>query len=299
MAKSAAVCGWPSLSEALGTFVAAAEGTQGAAHIRALHHYVACRLVIEGGFHPSSIAPRPPFVVEHLVRERRLLLRHDPESGGSGERTVLGGLRTKDVDVLVEKEGIGPCLAVSLKGMVNAFRNLTNRVEDAVGDCTNLHITYPALVFGLLFVLRANREGPLVAPVPKDIKPDEHGNTRSPDVSVTAAGEPTDQVLRFHDTMRRLANRQDLRNDATRYEAVAVALVNPDPVGISSTFPPAESPVQFDGFFRRLYDAYDQRYVYAAPTLARVTARMEWDPASPVLADDCCKAEYEPRIAAE
>jgi len=64
-------------------------------------------------------------------------------------------------------------------------------------------------------------------------------------------------------------------------------------------FPPAESPVRFDDFFQRLYAAYEQRYVYAAPTLSRTTARLEWDPASPVLADPRCTAEYAPRRAAE
>ena len=58
---------------------------------------------------------------------------------------MLGGLKTKDVDVVVSKPGIGPCVAVSIKGTLNAFRNLTNRMEEAVGDCTNLHISYPNL----------------------------------------------------------------------------------------------------------------------------------------------------------
>ena len=44
---------------------------------------------------------------------------------------MLGGLKTKDVDVVVSKPGIGPCVAVSIKGTLNAFRNLTNRMEEA------------------------------------------------------------------------------------------------------------------------------------------------------------------------
>ena len=43
--------------------------------------------------------------------------------------------------------------------MTGAFRNLTNRMEETIGECTNLHITYPALVFGYLFLIRANRPG--------------------------------------------------------------------------------------------------------------------------------------------
>ena len=53
--------------------------------------------------------------------------------------------------------GLGPVVAVSCKGMTGAFRNLTNRMEETVGECTNLHIIYPALVLGYLFVVRANR----------------------------------------------------------------------------------------------------------------------------------------------
>ena len=34
---------------------------------------------------------------------------------------------------------------------------MTNRMEETIGECTNLHITYPALVLGYLVLLRANR----------------------------------------------------------------------------------------------------------------------------------------------
>ncbi|WP_198963534.1 hypothetical protein [Sinorhizobium fredii] len=80
------------------------------------------------------------------------ILEFDPLLAGGGERTVLGGLKTKNVDVVVTREGIGPVLAVSCK-----VRNLTNRMEETIGECTNLHITYPALVLGYLVLLRANR----------------------------------------------------------------------------------------------------------------------------------------------
>src|SRR6185437_1588988 len=62
-----------------------------------------------------------------------------------------------NVDVVVSIPGIGPVLAVSCKGVTKAFRNLTNRMEETIGECTNLHITYPAMVVGYFAVLRANR----------------------------------------------------------------------------------------------------------------------------------------------
>jgi hypothetical protein len=47
-------------------------------------------------------------------------------------------------------------------------------MEEAVGDCTNLHITYPALVYAYLTVLRANQEGP----VPKYIQLESDKNNK-------------------------------------------------------------------------------------------------------------------------
>ena len=76
-----------------------------------------------------------------------IFLHHDPGAARSGERTILGGLKTKRLDVTVTVPTIGPVLAVSLKGSHNAFRNLTNRMEEAAGDCTNLHMAYPALLY--------------------------------------------------------------------------------------------------------------------------------------------------------
>ena len=101
-----------------------------------------------------------------------------------------------------------------MKGTLNAFRNLTNRMEEAVGDCTNLHISYPALVYGFLQVMRANREAEGVSPN---------------DVAICHDGEVSDAISRYHDVMARLAGRDDVRSEVTKYEAVALALVDPDP----------------------------------------------------------------------
>lgn len=219
MARLPSVCRWVSLREALSAFVSRTSGTQSAEHIKPLHWYVACRLVLEGGFHPNDVKPRPPFVVaeEGQGAQRRLLLAHDETVGQGAEQTVLGGLKTKRVDVVVAKEGIGPCIAVSLKGTLNAFRNLTNRMEEAVGECTNLHIAYPALVCGFLHVLRATRE---------------HAEVPPNDVAVKQAGEVVDSIVRYHDVLARLAGRDDVRSEPSKYESVAVALVEPDSIDL-------------------------------------------------------------------
>lgn len=274
-------CDWPTLRDALTAFVLNASGHQSQGHIRPLHHYVACRLVVEGGFAPDDITPRPPFVVS--THNGRLILRHDPTAGGSGERTVLGGLKTKAVDVVVTKPGIGPVLAVSMKGTLGAFRNLTNRMEEAIGDCTNLHIAYPALVYGFFQVLRATRA---------------KAGVEANDACILEDGTVSDMIRRYHDVLARLAGRDDLRDDSTKYEAVSLSLVDPDEPNLGAIrpdFPSADSQLAISGFFDKLYRAYDLRFVYAAPKLEPVTARSVWDASSPALADSRSK-DYVPRV---
>lgn len=241
--------------------------TQSQAHIKPLHEYVTCRLVLEGGFHPSELTPRPPLRVEN--ERGRPCLAYDPDASTVTEATILGGLKTKDVDIVAFKEGIGPVLAVSCKGMTGAVRNLTNRLEETIGECTNIHIAYPTLVFGYLFLIRANREG---------------GQIARTDVVIDGRGEPVEGVVRFHQALSAMTGRQGVRNDASRYEAIAMALVevSSDDMGeLTPDFPPDDSPIHFDQFFNTMYRRYDERYVVSAPSLARKTRRTEWAPDSP------------------
>jgi hypothetical protein len=242
-------------------------------------------LVIEGGFSPDAVTPQPPLRVAVVGRgkNRRHRLHSDGESAGTHEQTVLGGLKTKDVDVVVSTRELGPCLAVSLKGTTNAFRNLTNRMEEAAGDCTNLHITYPALVYGFLHILRANRQT---------------DGYELNDVAIDASNSVVDAIVRYHDAVARLTRRSDIRNEVSRYEAIALALVE---TGDGNThqvfrgFPDASSPLYFDHFFQSLYDAYDRRFVYPAPSLEKTTKRIEWASDSPAI-DAARQAGFTPRI---
>jgi hypothetical protein len=190
----------------------------------------------------------------------------------------FGGLKTKNVDVVVATQELGPCLAVSVKGSLNAFRNLTNRMEEAVGDCTNLHIAYPALVYGFLHIIKANREG---------------GQIKRNDIAVNTDGTISENIQRYHDTMTRLTGRLDIRNQASRYEAVALALVDtlaPNRGELFQAYPPPESVLSFAQFFPALYRVYDLRFVYAAPALKAKTQRLEWAADSPALALPAAKA---------
>ena len=292
MASSENRCRWLNLEEALAGFTFPAGRTQSQAHIRPLHWYAACRLVVEGGFLPEEITPRPPFAVKR--RRGGLDLCHAPDLAGTGEQTVIGGLKTKDVDVTVAKPRIGPCLAVSIKGTLNAFRNLTNRMEEAVGDCTNLHIAYPNLVYAFLHVLRATPEGPRSPDEADIVRASAAGDVAANDIAIRNDGAVVDSIERYHDVLLGLAGRRGIRNDITRYESLGLALVQPRPASILTAWPPAESPLRFEQAFDRMFREYDQRYVFAAPKLANITTRVVWREESPALKEGMV-LDYEPR----
>ena len=61
MPRESEACRWISLREALSEFALATYGTTSQRHIKPLHWYVACRLCLEGGFHPDEITPKTSF----------------------------------------------------------------------------------------------------------------------------------------------------------------------------------------------------------------------------------------------
>ena len=197
----------PSRTEAFRHFATFAGPTQSQQHIKPLHEYVTARLVLEGGFAPDELRPRPPLRVAPGTNR----LVYDPDHATSSEATILGGLKTKNVDIVATKAEIGPVLAISGRGMTGAFRNLTNRLEETIGECTNIHIGYPMLVFGYLFIARANRT-------------DQH--TAQTDAALAADGQPVEALLRFHAALTEMTGRLGVRNDFSRYEAVGMALVD-------------------------------------------------------------------------
>ncbi len=79
-------CEQLTLNQALTAFVQNADGHQGQGHIRPLHYYVACRLVVEGGFHPDEITPHPPFRVVERRGTRRSSKATPPPRGRANKR---------------------------------------------------------------------------------------------------------------------------------------------------------------------------------------------------------------------
>ncbi len=277
--------GWSNRLHAFRHFAEFDGRTQTQQHIRPLHKYVTARLVIEGGFHPDDLIPRPPFTVIRSRNERRLV--YDPERATDNEATVLGGLKTKSVDIVATKKGIGPVLAVSCKGMTGAVRNLTNRLEETIGECTNIHIIYPTLVFGYLFVVRANQES-------EGVKPN--------DVAISSCGEPVEAIIRFHAALCEMTGRLGIRDDVSRYEAVSMALIDMHPGRIGelmTNFPASDRPTNFESFFATMYRRYDERYVVSAPTLAQTTRRLTWSPNSPAFeSEEFSTLDYSVRVGA-
>ena len=291
------VCQWMDLHGALHHFATYTGPTQSQQHIKPLHWYVACRLVLEGGFSPDDIVPHPPFAVAQ--QGNQFFIRFDPSKAAGGERTVLGGLKTKDVDVVVTKNGLGPVMAVSCKGAIGAFRNLTNRMEEAVGDCTNLHITYPAMVAGYLFVLRANRQQEEAAAIIAGEGEQPGRRLEANDMAIRRGGDPVEIIIRFHSALRELAGRRGIRDDVSRYEAVSLALVKSgtaDSGSVLAEFPPPDSPTRIEQFFQTLYLRYDERFVYGAPELKSLTRRVEWAPRSPLFDPSTSESASYPRL---
>ena len=275
------------LRAALSNFIDSDE-TQSQSHIKLIHSHIAPRLVIEGGFDPDHIVPHPPFRIESATNRRTAgnRLIYAPDVADGRELTILGGLKTKAVDVVVTQRITGPCVAISVKGTLNAFRNLTNRMEEAAGDCTNIHIAYPNLIYGFFHVLKANRA--------EDV-------SKMNDVAIDATGKVVDSIIRYHDAMARLTGRRDVRNEVSRYEAVCLSLVDTQ-MGrrgeVLETFPLPESVIRFARFFERLYEIYDLRYVYSAPAIRSSTERMEWAEDSPAFNLPGIE-QFHPRIGAE
>jgi hypothetical protein len=230
-------------------------------HIKPTHQYVALRLVLEGGFFPDEITPHPP--LKAVRNKTGWSIEYAPEAETASECTVFGGMKTKQIDVVVAKNGVGPVIAVSVKGTFGAYRNLVNRMEEAIGDSTNLHVMYPGLVYGFLSLIRTNRQT---------------AGYSANDMGMAADGTVSPQIQRYYAALREMTGRRFIRDDYTRYEAVGLAFVenSQEPVGtVHPTFPAPNTPLRMESFFSRLFEVYDLRYPYRAERLVGVR-RAAW-----------------------
>lgn len=252
--------------------------TQSQDHIKPLHRHFAMRLVLEGGFLPEELTPHPPFL--YRKKGTRNLLELSENLGSKKEQTVIGGVKTKDIDVVVCKTDIGPVMALSFKATQNAFRNLTNRMEEAVGDCTNLHLRYPALVYGFYHVLLANRASQIGT----------HALVRGKsDVSIAEDGRVNSQVSRYVSAIQALSNRKNQWEAPSGYESVAIDFIESAPGIVGQSYEAAvdsASDIHRTNFLTNLFKSYDLRYPFMADSIGRLK-RVAWDESSPLFESIC------------
>jgi hypothetical protein len=187
------------LEQALLAFCGTAK-TQSGQHIKPFHAHCSNRLVIEGGFLPEWVRPCPPLASKPGANNR-YSLSYSKACEDSSEHSVLGGMKYKSIDVTAVIPGIGPALGISAKSTGNAFRNLTNRMEEAPGDCANIHMMYPGFVFGFLHLIKFAKVTEVKTPN---------------DASFDAEGNPLDSIVRYHNALSALTGRTTI-SDAPRY----------------------------------------------------------------------------------
>lgn len=222
--------------------------TQSGQHIKPIHAHCSNRLVIEGGFPPDWLRPSPPMTSKQGSSGKNAL-NYSEAAANPSEQSVLGAMKYKNVDVTVVVPGIGPALGISAKSTGNAFRNLTNRMEEAPGDCVNIHMMYPGFVFGFLHLIKFAKV--------TDV-------TSQNDASFDAKGKPLDSIVRYHNALSALTGRTTITDPVMRYESVGLLVyecVDGRP-SILPSYPLPDSPIHFSKFFQKLYDAYDLRYAY-------------------------------------
>jgi hypothetical protein len=253
-------------------------------NFKPIHAYCAMRLLLEGGFRPEWVVPRQPFASRE-VNNAVYQLELSPKPQKVSERRVLGGITYKDVDVTAFLPGLGPALGISAKSTGNAFRNLTNRMEEALGDCTNIHLMYPGFVFGFLHLIRFNKAS---------------GAVSIQDASFDKDNRPLPSIRRYHEVLVALSGRNTITDPGMRYEAVGMLVYRcgKSSVQIWNEYPPKESPVHFSNFFQRLYNLYDLRFAYPEPNGPNI--RKEWRLAGrglPAVFDQESEFPWELRLA--
>jgi hypothetical protein len=258
----------PTLAEGL-VKLCSVVGTQASEHIKPINAYCAARLVLEGGFLPEWVRPRPPFVSSRSSNAV-YSIKYTDATGDKSESRVLGGIKYKNVDVTAVVNGLGPALGVSTKSTGNAFRNLTNRMEEALGECTNVHLMYPGFVFGFLHLIKFSKESEVGKPQ---------------DASFTENDDPLPLITRYHEVLVALSGRNTITDPGMRYESVGLLVYRcrGKQAEIWPKYPPQDSPVHFSRFFRRLYDLYDLRYAYPDPDGPNI--RKEWRFSGPLTLD--------------
>jgi hypothetical protein len=245
--------------------------TQSQEHIKPIHNHLSHRLVLEGGFPPEWVPPKPPYTTR---RKTNLAHRLAFVSGrpDTSEVRIPGGAKAKSLDVTVLHPLLGPVLGISAKSTGNAFRNLTNRMEEALGDSANIHMMYPGFVYGFLHF----------------IKFASTSDIERADATFDNAGNPLPHLDRYHHVLVSLLGRATITDPAMLYESVGLVVYQCEDrkTQVYPQYPPQSSPVHYSRFFERLYRLYDLRF--SSPFPQGQTARKTW-----ILADFEASVEFD------
>jgi hypothetical protein len=157
-------------------------------------------------------------------------------------------------------------------------------MEEALGECVNVHLMYPGFVFGFLHLIKFS-------------KVSEVGSMQ--DASFDEHDLPLPAIRRYYEVLLALAGRNTITDPGFRYEAVGLLIYRCTPRGprIWTAYPPNDSPVHFSKFFKRLYDLYDIRFGYPDPNGPNV--RKAWRPKEcklPSIFDKGIDLPWEPRV---
>jgi hypothetical protein len=135
-------------------------------------------------------------------------------------------------------------------------------MEEALGDCANIHMMYPGFVFGFLHFIKYAG--------PDDAVP--------ADQSFDKEGRPLDKIMRYHDVLVSLSGRITITDPAMRYESVGLVVYrcSGTQTEIWPNYPAPDSPVHYAKFFDHLYNIYDLRYAY--PDSSGKCYRKAWIP---------------------
>ena len=143
---------------------------------------------------------------------------------------------------------------------------------------------------------------PRAAEAAADLTRPQRSVNHGPGQELPEYDHPVEANVRFHAALREMSGRHGIRDDISRYESVSMGMVKvrPGAAGrLLAGFPAADSPLHIERFFPTLYQRYEERFVYGAPSLKAVTSRLEWSPDSPALAVAGSDIDYEPRVAAD
>ena len=171
---------------------------------------------------------------------------------------------------------IGPVLALSLAGTESVesgpsgVPELTGKLERTAGACVNVHMMYPALVYGFWHVFDASWV-PNLAPVTDTVPvggASDHG-----DHALRRDNEPAAELQRYHDALTRLSERDGIRTAPSRHEACGLTVVvrsdGSRPPMAYPQYPPSGSLLGYNRMFERLYALHDRRFVNSTRALSR------------------------------